>query len=217
MFITFEGIDGSGKTTQLKLLAETLRNKGFDVLETKEPGGTQLGQIISEILLNPDHTQLASPAEMLLFIADRIQHLHEVITPALEEGKTVLCDRYHHSTLAYQGGGRQIDLNWLHSIENRFIIIPDLTFLLNISVEESKRRTKNKSECRMEDEDKLFFGRVIKAYAQLQSAYPHRIINIQAEDKVGFIHNKVLRCALAKIEKEHMYKKEEQRIKILMK
>jgi dTMP kinase len=200
IFITLEGIDGSGKSSQLKRLSQNLKQRGFQILETKEPGGSKTGQLIRQIILNPDHKELAAPAEMLLFMADRIQHLNEVIIPALKQEIIVLCDRYHDSTIAYQGGGRQIDLSWLTPVVDKFIIPPGLTLWLDISVEESVKRLEQKTiNCRMENEDKLFFQRVRKSYQDIYQANSHRVVCISAENDIETVEQEILKVVLGKI------------------
>ena len=115
MFITFEGIDGCGKTTQLEMLVKVLE-KQHSLLVTKEPGGSSIGKKIRAILLDQENHQIVPETELLLYLADRCQHLQEKIKPALEANQVVLCDRYHDATLAYQGGGRQLQLDWLEPI-----------------------------------------------------------------------------------------------------
>ncbi|MED5290364.1 MAG: dTMP kinase, partial [SAR324 cluster bacterium] len=133
-FITFEGIDGCGKTTQIQLARTFLEKQGNQVITTLEPGGTDIGIQIRKILLNQKNQSLVQESEMLLYLADRIQHLKEVILPALEKGNLVLCDRFHDSTVAYQGFGRGLDLKLIRSIEEKAITphAPFLTFLLDI-------------------------------------------------------------------------------------
>jgi len=136
-FITFEGGDGSGKTTQLKALESHLRARGKSCLSTREPGGTSLGDLIRQVLLEVGKQPITSPTELFLYLADRAQHIHEVIIPALEQGKIVLCDRHTDSTLAYQGYGRGIDLGLLRSLNDIASqgIKPDLTLLFDCPVE----------------------------------------------------------------------------------
>ncbi len=156
MFITFEGIDASGKTTQMELLKETLTAKGYQFIQTRQPGGTEIGQKIREILLDPKNSQMIPEAEVLLYMADRIQHINQVIKPAIQENTIVLCDRYHDATVAYQGGGRQLDLSWLDPLTEKLLLTPDLTLWFDISVEESQRRLNIRNEqqniehCRLE-------------------------------------------------------------------
>ena len=130
--ITFEGLDGCGKSTQLEKVHDWLSSRGYTVLKTREPGGTKIGQQIRSILLNPEHKELHPESELLLYLSDRIQHLQETIIPAKKDGKIVLCDRFHDSTVAYQGYGRGLNLSNIESIVEHCInpYAPDLTILL---------------------------------------------------------------------------------------
>jgi dTMP kinase len=142
LLITFEGPEGCGKTTQLRLLAAYLRDQGHDVLTTREPGGTPIGDRVRAILLDPAHTEMLPPAEFLLFSAARAQHVGQVIRPHLARGGIVLCDRYADSSLAYQGYGHQLDLDVLWAI-TRFAtggLLPDLTIYLDVPVDVGLRR-----------------------------------------------------------------------------
>ncbi|MBT3225904.1 MAG: dTMP kinase [Deltaproteobacteria bacterium] len=205
MFITFEGIDASGKTTQLELLETELKKSGFNVLVTRQPGGTQIGQLIRQILLNPENTQLVPEAEVLLYMADRIQHIKEVILPALAKNRIVLCDRYHDATLAYQGGGRQLDLSWLEQLQEKHIIAPDLTLWFDISVEQSQDRLKQRNQsldvenCRLESENSLFFNRVRSEYARLCQKKGDRFIQIEASEDISSIQRHVLKIVLDRL------------------
>ena len=207
MFITFEGIDACGKSTQIELIEHVLKEKEIDYIVTRQPGGTQIGQPIRDILLNPDHINMTPEAEVLLYMADRIQHLQEVIQPALKDGKVVLCDRYHDATLAYQGGGRELDLKWLKPIEKKFVLTPDLTFWFDISVEESQERLKKRNKllrvenCRFEREDEEFFLRTIKKYQHFNNLHPNRFIKISGDGNRSEITNKVLNVLLPALEK----------------
>jgi len=141
-FITFEGIDGCGKTTQARLLAERLKGMNYPVLTTREPGGTEIGQSIRKILLDIQHTGMAPECELLLFLGDRVQHLVEVIRPKMKQGDVVICDRYHDATVAYQQYGRNLDLDAFRPlITNHIRPEPDLTFWIDITVEQSLERT----------------------------------------------------------------------------
>ena len=142
-FITFEGGDGSGKTTQLKALESYLAARGKSCLSTREPGGTSLGEHIRQVLLEVGQQPITSATELFLYLADRAQHIHEVIIPALDQGKIVLCDRHTDSTLAYQGYGRGIDLGLLRSLNDIASqgIKPDLTLLFDCPVEIGLSRT----------------------------------------------------------------------------
>lgn len=197
MFITFEGIDASGKTTQLRRLAEELQRQDKTVVVTRQPGGTAIGQKIREILLDPANTALVPEAEVLLYVADRVQHIQETILPALKAGKIVLCDRYHDATIAYQGGGRQLDLSWLAEIEQKLIPLPDMTLWFDISIEVSQQRLNRRNQeenvenCRLESENALFFERTRQAYLDLCQRNSGRMKLIRAEGELEAISAEV--------------------------
>jgi dTMP kinase len=187
MFITFEGIEGSGKTSQQKRLAETLRASGRTVLVTKEPGGTPLADRIRAMLL--DSASVIDPiAEVLLFAASRRQHTMEAIRPALGRGEVVLCDRYADSTLAYQGFGRLIDLDRLRTLNDWATdsLLPHLTLLFDLDEEVGLRRARSRNasaiadEGRFEAEDLRFHRRVREGYRSLALAEPERFVVIDA-------------------------------------
>lgn len=181
LFITIEGIDGCGKSLMSKLLAAWLQEEGYSLVLTREPGGSKLGQRLRQVLLDEDLGLIGREAEALLFAADRAQHVVDVIRPALDNGQIVICDRYADSTLAYQGGGRGMDKDFLQRL-NDFAtasLRPDLTLLLNISLEQSMgRRSQNPD--RMEKEDKLFYDAVASVYQKLAAENPHRIKVVDA-------------------------------------
>jgi dTMP kinase len=189
-FITFEGGDGSGKTTQLKDLESHLTARGRSCLSTREPGGTSLGELIRQVLLEVGKQPITSPTELFLYLADRAQHIHEVIIPALEQGKIVLCDRHTDSTLAYQGYGRGIDLGLLSSLNDIASqgIKPDLTLLFDCPVEIGLSRTaqrqaqtaSGRNEDRFEREKIEFHERVRVGFLELARAEPHRFRIIDA-------------------------------------
>ena len=189
-FITFEGGDGSGKTTQLKAIESHLRARGKSCLSTREPGGTSLGELIRQVLLEVGKQPITSPTELFLYLADRAQHIHEVIIPALEQGKIVLCDRHTDSTLAYQGYGRGIDLGLLRSLNDIASqgIKPDLTLLFDCPVEIGLSRTaqrqsqtaSGRNEDRFEREKIEFHERVRAGFLELARAEPHRFRIIDA-------------------------------------
>jgi dTMP kinase len=189
-FITFEGGDGSGKTTQLKALESHLRARGRSCLSTREPGGTSLGELIRQVLLEVGKQPITSPTELFLYLADRAQHIHEVVIPALEQGKIVLCDRHTDSTLAYQGYGRGIDLGLLRSLNHIASqgIKPDLTLLFDCPVEIGLSRTaqrqsqtaSGRNEDRFEREKIEFHERVRAGFLELARAQPDRFRIIDA-------------------------------------
>jgi dTMP kinase len=175
MFVTFEGGDGSGKTTQARLLAERLAREGRDVVVTREPGGTELGERVRELVLHAGH--VAPWAEAALFAAARAQHVAEVIRPALERGATVLCDRYVDSSLAYQGLARGLGLERVLELNLTAVegLLPDRTFLLVVDADTAARRVGAERD-RIEREDDGFRERVEAAYRELAERYPERIV-----------------------------------------
>ena len=189
-FITFEGGDGSGKTTQLKTLESYLIARGKSCLSTREPGGTSLGELIRQVLLEVSKQPITSPTELFLYLADRAQHIHEVIIPALEQGKIVLCDRHTDSTLAYQGYGRGIDLGLLRSLNDIASqgIKPDLTLLFDCPVGIGLFRTarrqshtaSGRNEDRFEREKIEFHERVRAGFLELARAEPNRFRIVDA-------------------------------------
>jgi dTMP kinase len=174
VFITFEGTEGSGKTTQAELLAEWLEKR--NPVLVREPGGTELGEQIREVLLYKG-LEIDAEAEMYLFMAARSQLVTEVIAPSLEAGQVVIADRYHDSTIAYQGGGRGLATDWPPSFPK-----PDLTFLLELPVEGGRSRQviAGKKADRVESEPSEFHERVAAAYVRLAEAEPHRFVRIDA-------------------------------------
>ena len=190
MFISFEGIEGSGKSTAQRLLAEHLQGLGYDPLLTREPGGCTLGRSLRPILLDARTRGLSSRAELYLFLADRAQHVAEVIRPALEAGQTVLCDRYADSTLAYQGYGRGLDPEHLRRINDMATggLMPDLTLLLDLPVhcglERAGLRNREEgtvlSEGRFDAESLEFHERVRQGYRSLAAEEPERFAIIDA-------------------------------------
>lgn len=193
MFITIEGIEGSGKSTSLLLLAQELERRGYDVLRTREPGGCGLGRAIRPILLDARTRSLNIRAELYLFLADRAQHVAEVIRPALEAGQIVLCDRYTDSTLAYQGYGRGLDPEKLRRINEMATggLVPDLTLLMDLPVGLGLERAglRNQrlgtvlSEGRFDAESMDFHERVRQGYLALAEEEPQRIACINAEQR----------------------------------
>jgi len=178
MFITLEGPEGSGKTSQIPALANFLRSKGFDVVVTREPGGTAVGDQIREVLMNLKNVAIVPRTEILLFLAARAQHVESLIRPALEAGKVVLCDRFGDSTLAYQGYGHKTDLNTLRSLLDFSTggLWPDLTLLLDVPVKDGLERKKdNDAEWnRLDAYAEAFHERVRQGYLALAEADPDR-------------------------------------------
>jgi dTMP kinase len=186
LFLTFEGPEGAGKSTQTRLLAAWLQEQGFSVVETREPGGTRLGQEIRQLLLHQD--RMSAEAEYLLYSADRAEHMRTLIRPALAQGQIVLCDRWLDSSLAYQGFGRGLDLAWLRTVAERtiqtvwigrrFAFEPARTFLFDLPPEVGLARLANPD--RLERENIEFHRRVRQGYLQLASAEPERFVVLDA-------------------------------------
>jgi len=188
LFITFEGPEGSGKTTQMELLRDYLQGKGYPVLATCEPGGTSIGDQIRAILLDPRNTDMLPASEALLFSAARAQIVHQVIRPHLQQGGIVLCDRYADSTLAYQGYGHGLDLDMLHTITALATggLKPDLTVYLDIDVEEGLQRKLAAHKAgqtewnRLDQQEAAFHRRVRDGYLQMAAREPDRWLVIDA-------------------------------------
>jgi dTMP kinase len=210
-FISFEGLDGSGKSTQVEKLARSLRAHGLEVVVTREPGGTATGEKIREVLLHSGTEGLSPFTEMALMFASRAQHVHEVILPALAEGRIVLCDRFTDSTEAYQGGGRKLGTKPVLELHRILCgnLQPDVTFLLDnevgFSVERARRRNRNvkhkgarpekggeKDENRFEQESRAFFGRVRHAYLAIAAREPQRVHVINARGTPNETHAAIM-------------------------
>ncbi|MEA3344790.1 MAG: dTMP kinase [Chloroflexota bacterium] len=202
LFVTFEGTTGSGKTTQLHLLAEYLMERGYDVLTTREPGGTVIGDSIRDLLLTPQHSKMLPLTEVLLFSASRAQLVSQVIRPHLEKGGVVLCDRYADSTLAYQGYGHGLDLAFLRRITTQATggLVPDLTLFLDLPVERGlKRRLPGPhgqlplwgEVDRLDMQVQDFHRRVRQGYLELAAAEPQRWKVINAHREVDEIQGEI--------------------------
>lgn len=193
-FISFEGIEGTGKTTQARLLSERLVEKGYEVILTQEPGGTVIGNRIREILLHVEHREMSYMAELLLYNAARAQHLSEKIVPALNDGKVVITDRFTDSTVAYQGYGRGIDISLIMSIDSIATdgIKPHLTILFDLDVEAGLKRNRgiNKVD-RLELEDIEFHKKVREGYLHISEKEHERIKIVDASMPVEKISEKV--------------------------
>ncbi|CAN5871547.1 dTMP kinase [soil metagenome] len=197
IFITFEGIDGSGKSTQLRLLANFLRSQGGEVLVTREPGGTPVGVRLRAALLDA-HEQVDPLTELLVFAADRAQHVRRVLRPGLDAGQIVLSDRYADATKAYQGAGRGFSAKLISDIVQLATegLIPDLTLLFDLSVTESAVRTRRRSETkqkgdRLDSEDAKFHIRVREAYLDLAEKEPERFRIVTTMGPVEETHERV--------------------------
>lgn len=194
LFISFEGVDGCGKSRQTEFLAEYLRGQGHEVLTTREPGGCAVSEQIRAILLDPGNTSMTPLTEALLYAAARAQHVEEVIRPALNAGKTVICDRYVDSSIAYQGSGRHLGNAAVESV-NAFAInglLPDITFFLDVPPEEAMRRMHDRSEKdRLEAAGMAFQNQLYKEYLQLLKKHPARIRRIDASGSKYETHDKI--------------------------
>ena len=193
-FITFEGIDGCGKSTQARLLLEYMNNSGVETILVREPGGTNISESIREILLhNSSSSQMGDRTESLLMTASRAQLTQEVIVPNIDKGKFVIADRYSDSTLAYQGGGRNLDIEWLIELNNyaTFTLLPDITFFVDIRPEEALRRQDSNKD-RIEGEGIEFQTLVRKTYQILAEKFNDRYVIIDGYAEKGDIHKKVL-------------------------
>jgi dTMP kinase len=196
LFITFEGVEGSGKTTQIQRLKKYLTQKGIPCKVTREPGGCPIGEKVRKILLNPDHREMVPMSELLLYEAARAQHVKEVIEPFLKKGGVVLCDRFSDATIAYQGYGRKIDVKWIEHLNHLSSrgIKPDVTFLLDCPSDVGLKRAlkrnrtlKQEKEERFEKEKIHFHRQVRKGYLAIAKKEPRRVKVIdtrQGEDKV---------------------------------
>lgn len=184
LFITFEGADGSGKTTQLNNVKAFLEQKGFDVVVTREPGALEIGQKIRNILLHHDGI-VADRCEMFLFLADRAQHVETFIKPAIEEGKIVLCDRHVDSTIAYQGYGRGQDIQLLKDLNKMAVngLTPDLTLVFDVSTEVAQERVGSEKD-RMESAGIEFHNKVRNGYLELQKQECDRIKLVNANNSI---------------------------------
>jgi dTMP kinase len=199
LFITFEGIDGCGKTTQFRLLAHWLRDRGKNVIETAEPGGTAIGRQIRRILLDPASTDIQPRTELLLYCASRAQNVDQVIRPSLDAGSIVLCDRFTDSTLVYQGCGRGLDPGMMRDLDRIVCrgLKPDMTFLIDIDLETSLTRAKRRNEragpieSRIDEESAAFHERVRQGYLALAAEEPNRIVTIDGRTSVNEVAQRI--------------------------
>jgi dTMP kinase len=211
LFITFEGLDGSGKTTQINRLATWLKERGHDALITRQPGGTATGDRIRALVLDSRSTGLAPMTEMGLMFADRAQAVAEVIEPALAAGKIVLCDRFTDSTEAYQGGGRELGSEIVLELHRLLAanLQPDLTLLLLPSLEPSLARARRRNqrtaeesgpdESRFEQEQDAFYRRVWLKYREIAVREPARVVLIEGDLSIEEIHEKIVEAAAGRL------------------
>jgi len=202
LFITFEGVEGSGKTTQIQRLKRYLTQKGFPCRVTREPGGGPIGEKIRKILLNPEHREMSPLSELLLYEASRAQHVIEVVKPFLKKGMIVLCDRFSDASIAYQGYGRKVDLKWVERL-NRLSsqgIKPDITFLLDCPPDVGLKRAlqrnqmlRKEKEERFEREKIQFHHRVRKGYLSIAKKEPHRVKVIDTQEGEEKVFEKICR------------------------
>lgn len=191
LFITFEGVDGCGKTTQMRLLSEYLESKGYEVVLTREPGAKGLGEKIREILLHYNG-EVSSKAESFLFLADRAQNIEKIVNPSVTAGKMVLCDRHTDSTVAYQGYGRGVDIDELKMLNNLAVgnRKPDITFVFDIDVETSMTRV-GKEKDRMESAGIEFFNNVRNGYLEIAKREPDRVVVVDSTRQIEAIQTDV--------------------------
>lgn len=191
-FISFEGMDGSGKSTQIRKLKSYLEKRGYDVILTREPGGTSIGEKLREIILDPENKEMKPMTEAFLYAASRSQHVEEVIKPALEAGKIVICDRFADSSIAYQGYGRGLDEEV--KMINEYAVcgcIPDCTFLMRIDLETGNCRIGSRKRDRIELEEESFHKNVYRGYEALGKSFPERITVIDATGTIEEIFDKI--------------------------
>ncbi len=195
LFISFEGIDGAGKSTQIDMLKSHLENLGYNVIVTREPGGSELCNKIRDILLDKNNTDLCSMAELLLYYADRAQHINEVILPHINSGGCVICDRYYDSSYAYQLAGRKIDESILDILNNMVVADadPDITFLLDLTLEVSLKRVSGRGESdRLELESNAFKQRVRDGFLHQAQKHKNRICVVDAAQTPKAIFEDIL-------------------------
>lgn len=193
LFITFEGIDGCGKTTQIELLSRKLEDRNLGYLIVREPGGTRIGEKIRNILLDNGNIDMEAKTELLLYSASRYQLSKQRLLPELKTGKVVICDRFYDSTTAYQGYGRGLDIDFIESL-NKFAtdnLVPDLTIFLDISLEERNRRIGENKLDRLENEENTFHEKVRNGFFKLSEKNKERFIKLDGTEKIERISQKI--------------------------
>jgi len=212
LFITFEGVEGSGKTSQIQHLKKYLTQKGIPYRVTREPGGSPIGEKVRKILLDPEHREMVPATELLLYEAARAQHVREVLKPLLKKGGIILCDRFCDATLAYQGYGRRIDLKWIARL-NRLAsqgVKPDVTFLLdcpsvvglNRAIQRNRTLRQEREE-RFEKEEIQFHHRVRKGYLAIARKEPHRVKVIDTREGEEKVFEKIRKIVDNLIKRKH--------------
>lgn len=204
-FVTFEGIEGSGKTTQIQMYSNALEERGVDHLLTREPGGTPIGNLIRRLVLNPEHQAMTPTCELLLYAAARAQHIEQVIRPAIGEGRLVLCDRFRDATLAYQGYGRGLSLGVIRSLHELEVLSlqPDLTLIFDIEARAALARARSRDaatrpdETRFEQEDLAFHERVRRGYLEIARREAGRCVVVDASGSVEEVHGRVVTALAA--------------------
>lgn len=195
LFITVEGTDGSGKSTQCQMLSESLLKEGFEVISVREPGGNKISEQIRQIIIDIENKEMSDLTEVLLYAASRAQLSKQIIIPALKDGNIVICDRYMDSSIVYQSYARGIDIKTVEKINNLATcgLVPDITFFLKLEPSEGLIRKKNQSSYdRIESEKFYFHKKVYKGYVELSKKYPQRIKTIDASKDINTIHNKII-------------------------
>ena len=203
MFFSFEGIDGSGKSTQARLLADVLRQRGLEVVGVREPGGTDLGERVRDLLLNPE-AEISPRAELLMFSAARAQLVDAVIRPALDRGALVIADRFYDSSTAYQGAGRELThMAWMSSLHAFATagLSPLRTYLIDVSPSVSMSRRSERDADRMEQGDEAFYSRVRSAYLSLRHTEADRLLVLDGTRSVSDLHAQIVSDATALIQR----------------
>ncbi|HAE0521253.1 dTMP kinase [Exiguobacterium sp. BRG2] len=207
-FITVEGPDGAGKTTQLQLLNDVLKEKGYNVMMTREPGGTRVGNEIRSLILNPDFEEMKEMTEILLYAASRAQHVEELIRPALEAGTIILCDRFVDASLAYQGYGLGHPIDLVRHINDSATggLAPDRTYLFDLTVTDSKKRMMDRGALdRIEQRDDAFRARVYNGFKQIAASDPERVQIVQANRSIEVIHQDLVEDVITYLEEKERF------------
>lgn len=193
-FITFEGVEGAGKTTNIEFIAKKIQSAGHEILLTREPGGTKLGEAIRELLISKDYPEMHHHTELLLMFAARAEHLNKIIIPALTMGQWVLCDRFTDATYAYQGAGRNIDSADIATLETlvQGDLRPDITFLFDLEAEVGLKRAAERGEKdRFEQQHINFFNKVRNKYLEMAKRDNERYIIIEAQHELSTVQNQI--------------------------